>query len=347
MKQLFYGMLVIVLAGCAKTGAVAARTVTIAGIGSSALVRPTEEAQFAIAREGQELKPSAEIITSDPLGVTLSLSDGSQVRIGPATDLVLLEADPNVGAGVTRLSLVSGEVLVILKGSSPIQVETPAGSAAVEGSYLSVTYDSVMQRVEAACLEGTCLFTSPVETSALTTGQSLTAVLKNRAQISMQINRQMQALLTGEEAASLGLEGAGPTRTPAVVQPGGVSPSFPPYYTPSPMFPTWFPYLLENNCAPGGAGKLSSTPWHWRYNLRVNEILTYYFYINIPPGQVRSGSLPTGNYVFIADWTDEGTIFNQTEPGHLKVYEPGANLHVVLCPDQPHLENPDFPVSIP
>jgi len=136
-------------------------------------VRDSQDVSFTKATPGYELELLGQTQTQTGGKVRLDFSTGTLVRLGPNTLFTLQAAqDKAQGLGV-RLQMTLGKLWVILKGGS-LQVETPSGVAAVQGSYLSVWYDPVTGQLRITCLEGHCSLENEGGFVEITGGQTAT-----------------------------------------------------------------------------------------------------------------------------------------------------------------------------
>ena len=335
-------------------------SVVISKISSSALFRPSADAEFAKVQAGQVLQTGAEVLTSEPDGAQLGFSDGTILRMGPNSYITLLELNPDPKSPAARVSLSAGKVWVILKGRE-LDVETAIGTATVSGSYMGVSLDSMTQAMDVTCLEGNCALKNDQGTTALTGGQAASVSGPDAAPSAAQtMDGQQKAEWVQANPEAEAITGTIPTplaqsatQTRIPWKPTWLITTLPPNTNPSFTEPS-FPYYFENNCV-GGVGKLSRTPWHWVFEYdhtfpwAGRTEYAYYYVITIPPGEARSGSLPVGTYDIIADWTDEGTIAHSGVGDPLMTYYQNSHIQIILCPDDPQLSgghlisDPDFP----
>ena len=168
-------------AGFAQTGATPVPTPGAGGSLSAKLseiagpvqVRESQDANFTKAIPGYELELLGQAQTQTGGKVRLDFSTGTLVRLGPNT-LFTLQSPQQTAQGLgARLQMTLGKLWVILKGGS-LEVETPSGVAAVQGSYLSVWYDPVTGQLRITCLEGHCSESNNGGTVQITSGQTAT-----------------------------------------------------------------------------------------------------------------------------------------------------------------------------
>jgi hypothetical protein len=133
---------------------------------------------------GQSLPKGAVLTTNETGRARVLLQNGSTVRLAPNTQLTLVDRqEPKTDTDnvLTQLNLLVGKVWAILgRGANEsLTVETPIGTGAVRGSYMSIEYipgkpnDPSDDILIITCLEGDCSLTTPLGTINLTTGQKV------------------------------------------------------------------------------------------------------------------------------------------------------------------------------
>ena len=133
-------------------------------------VKQAQDPSFSKATVGYVLELLGQAQTQSGAKVRLDFSTGTLVRLGPDTLFTLQPAQNNSqGLGI-RLQLTLGKLWIILKGGS-LQVETPSGVAAVQGSYMSVTYDAD-GHLRSTCLDGHCSQSNAGGSVDFTSGQT-------------------------------------------------------------------------------------------------------------------------------------------------------------------------------
>jgi hypothetical protein len=141
-------------------------------------VKEAQDVSFSKATPGYTLELLGQAQTETGGKVRLDFSTGTLVRLGPNTLFTLQPAQDNSQGLGARLQMTLGKLWVILKGGS-LEVETPSGVAAVQGSYLSVWYDPVTGQLRITCLEGHCSESNDGGIVQITSGQ--TAVTHGRS----------------------------------------------------------------------------------------------------------------------------------------------------------------------
>jgi ferric-dicitrate binding protein FerR (iron transport regulator) len=136
--------------------------------------RNAESDSWTAAVINQTFSVGGEVQTLLDSKAKINLSEGSIVRLGPNTRFTLTELSGSDYDPITRLSLVAGELWVILNTalhSGSFDIETPVGVAAVRGSYLNVRYDQPTDSVIISCLEGLCELRNELGSIAVAAGQ--------------------------------------------------------------------------------------------------------------------------------------------------------------------------------
>lgn len=138
-------------------------------VGSVQIKNP-DQAEFVAAAENAVLLEGGEVRTGDDSRARLDLSTGTIIRLAPNTSF-LLTANTETETGLfTRLRLAAGRLWVMLTGGS-LEVETPAGTAAVRGSHLMVWIDPLTLNVWVSCFEGECAAANDSGSLNLSTGE--------------------------------------------------------------------------------------------------------------------------------------------------------------------------------
>ncbi len=129
---------------------------------------------FAPAKPDAALEAQGQVQTGADGRSRLDLSTGTIVRVAPDSLFTLISNEEAAGGLFTKLNLELGKVFIILNGGNA-EVQTPAGMAAVQGSYLKVEFDPAAGALTLTCLEGDCSVTAPGgETKHFSDGQKIT-----------------------------------------------------------------------------------------------------------------------------------------------------------------------------
>lgn len=134
-------------------------------------VKQSGQDAFSPAQANSALNENGQALTGSDGHLRLDLSTGTIVRVAPDSLFTLTSNEPVDGGLKTRIDLALGELYVILNGGS-LEVETPTGTAAVRGSYMSVGYDSNSGGIKVTCLEGHCSLKSAGGSVEITAGQT-------------------------------------------------------------------------------------------------------------------------------------------------------------------------------
>jgi hypothetical protein len=121
--------------------------------------RTTTNEGWQMAGEGEQIMAGGGARTGDEARVRIDTSEGTIIRLGANTEFVLLDFSPEPTNPITRLRLEAGKVWVSvtsLLGGGLFQIDTPAGSATVRGSLMSVAYSPATGEATVTCLEGQC-----------------------------------------------------------------------------------------------------------------------------------------------------------------------------------------------
>jgi hypothetical protein len=131
---------------------------------------------FAPANADSFLNENGQVQTGDDGRVRLDLSTGTIIRVAPASLFTLILNEPAEESLKTSLELLLGKIFIILNGGS-MEVQTPSGTAAVRGSYMSVEYNPPSGGTRITCLEGNC---SLATASSLSEREAICAKWKHK-----------------------------------------------------------------------------------------------------------------------------------------------------------------------
>jgi hypothetical protein len=150
------------------------RTATLAEVVNQVFWRADANAAEAPAANGQVLQVGSSVRTGAASSVQLNLSEGTLVRMKENSQFTLTALNQDSSNPFTQLSMAVGKLWIILSGGTA-QVETPAGVAAVRGSYMAVSYNPALNEMKVMCLETkqTCTVTINGVTYQLQMGQEL------------------------------------------------------------------------------------------------------------------------------------------------------------------------------
>ncbi|MGH2522660.1 MAG: FecR domain-containing protein, partial [Anaerolineales bacterium] len=101
--------------------------------------RADKQSAWDAARIGQALAVGNQVRTADESLAAIRFASGSLTRLAPNSLFTLTALGNRPDAPITRIELALGKVFILLFGSGGgLEVETPAGVAAVRGSLMSV-----------------------------------------------------------------------------------------------------------------------------------------------------------------------------------------------------------------
>ncbi len=133
---------------------------TLSELAGQVGIKQAGASAFAPAQTGAKLQPNGQVQTGADGKARLDLSSGTIIRVAPSS-LFTLVSNEHTEAGLwTKITMELGKVFVILNGGKT-EVQTPAGVAAVQGSYLYVEFGEDGETLILTCLEGNCSFTAP------------------------------------------------------------------------------------------------------------------------------------------------------------------------------------------
>ena len=138
-----------------------ARTATLNEIEKLVEFRLSEAEAFGLAVGGQKLCTGAQVRTGAASTARIDFDQGTVSRLAPNTLFTVAALPTGKNEPVARLRLTAGKIWVTVAGGG-VEVETPAGVAAIRGSFAEFEYwpgdpnnpaDDVMV---VRCLEGVC-----------------------------------------------------------------------------------------------------------------------------------------------------------------------------------------------
>jgi copper(I)-binding protein len=162
-------ILCLLAAACSgKKGA--SRIVTLASLEGSLQSRASAGSPYSQAQAGQVLAQGAALKSGPDGKARLQVQPGNTfIYMAENTQFTLVDPGNPQEAGAARLSLEIGKLWIVL-GSGSLEVQTPAGTASVQGSEMSVGYDG--STVTVTCLEGHCGVSAGEASKNLTRGQA-------------------------------------------------------------------------------------------------------------------------------------------------------------------------------
>jgi len=156
------------------TPAAGGRTATLAEVENQVFWKADANAVEQPAANGQTLQVGGSVRTGAKSSVALNLSEGTLIRMKEGSAFTLTALNQDSGNPFTQISMAVGKLWIILSGGTA-QVETPAGVAAVRGSYMAVSYNPALNEMKVMCLETkfTCTVIINGVTYELQMGQEL------------------------------------------------------------------------------------------------------------------------------------------------------------------------------
>jgi hypothetical protein len=137
------------------------RTAVLSELRNEVSARSVSDEEWESAFDAQTLYEGGGVRTGEEARVRVDISGGAIVRLAANSDFELAQAEAT--DPIIRLKLGAGKFWVAMMealGGAGVEVETPAGVAAVRGSYMSVSYAVLEGRVVVVCLEGQCRLTA-------------------------------------------------------------------------------------------------------------------------------------------------------------------------------------------
>jgi hypothetical protein len=192
-------------------------------------IKQAGQVGFTPAHADSFLNENGQVQTGDDGRVRLNLSTGTIVRVAPASLFTLASNKQSDGELKTKFELTLGQLFIILNGGS-MEVDTPTGTAAVRGSYMSVSYDPTTREVRVTCLEGHCSLAGTSGSVDITAGQTAIITLSGQPpQVGEMSDQDIQNWLNNNPEAKLVLPA--PTDEPLATEPP-VATDAPPTETP-------------------------------------------------------------------------------------------------------------------
>jgi hypothetical protein len=148
-------------------------SIVLKEIDGSVQVRQSGQSSFVTGVLDYELMPMGLVKTLDNSNARLEMPDLSILRLG-SNSLLTYEGSKSVGTDTTtQFKLDHGAMWVILK-SGTLEIDTPSGVAAVQGSFMGVSVAPTTNTVVITCLEGDCSVTNDTGAATLMAGQNAT-----------------------------------------------------------------------------------------------------------------------------------------------------------------------------
>lgn len=200
-----------------------ALSATLSEITGKVEIKQAGQDSFTAAAAGSFLNENGQVQTGDDGRVRLDLSTGTIIRVAPASLFTLISNKPEEGSLKTSLELLLGKIFIILNGGS-MEVQTPSGTAAVRGSYMSVEYNPANGGIRITCLEGNCSLATATGTVEITAGQAAVVTGPGAPpQVGLMSQQDIKEWLDNNPEASLVVEAlTGATEAPTEIPPAVV-----------------------------------------------------------------------------------------------------------------------------
>jgi hypothetical protein len=140
--------------------------ITIADIVNVVETRASEAGVFVLAGLRQNIRAGAQVRTGDGSFAGINLSQGGKMRLAPKTLVTVLDLPTTPDEPLARVRLSNGKIWMSLM-SGGVEVETPAGVAALRGPYAEFEYwpgaaaDATDDVMVVRCLKGVCGVQTP------------------------------------------------------------------------------------------------------------------------------------------------------------------------------------------
>lgn len=143
--------------GNGQASPTAERSAVLQDIVGQVETRSSSAATWRTSTLQQALIQGAELRSGTGSSAMLQLTEGSKIRVGAETTLVLSLFNPYLDSQLTSLTLETGQVWALLNGGA-LDVETPLGTATARGAYLHTSYNARTRVLNVMCLQGLCGF---------------------------------------------------------------------------------------------------------------------------------------------------------------------------------------------
>jgi len=327
MKNILPALIILAMLLTACGGATSAsqqnRQATFTLIVNDIRARLGESAAFGPASMGDQLATGGQAQSGEDSRARLDLEpEGTIVRLGPNTLFTLEVLNNDTENPLTRLNLLLGQIWIVLASGS-LEVETPYGTGAVRGSYMSVAFDP-LQGMIVTCLEGHCGLSNAAGTVDLTDGQASSIPTEGQPPSTP---RPISAEETGQwqdaspEAVSLLEPDTDTAEEPQLTQEGEPIPE----KAEGKLNSQPLKFNLTNNCTDASLGPVGDWTWEFVRLADANGAESTERF-SIATGQTASVELPPGQYV-ITDW-----FANGEQHGPQIVDSDNAGPNVQACP---------------
>lgn len=136
------------------------RYVQVISVSGQVEVSTSINAPLRPASAGDVLRPVSTVSTGADGTALLAVDDETQIVVAPNTVFEISALEGTVSSPISRFFLNLGQVFNLraspLPGGGSYEVVTPAGTAAIRGSSMGVSYDPDTLLAAVTCLEGQC-----------------------------------------------------------------------------------------------------------------------------------------------------------------------------------------------
>ena len=163
--------------------------ISLLGVAGCAGLNPSSPTGTPTPGNGTEPPATEAVIECQPMRVAnsaglalLTLADGSQVFLGPETELEFIPMGSCTGADTHRVTLKKGEIAInsLLSPENPFIVFSPEGAKATLDKNGLVRIDSETGDFEVDCSNGNCTLSKDTQPEMLTCGQKGTLSLEGQ-----------------------------------------------------------------------------------------------------------------------------------------------------------------------
>ncbi len=140
-------------------------------VSGEVLSRPSEDAEFAAAADGDGLAFNSQVQTLADSRARVDFEDGTLVRMAPETIFTLESVEDSDDGLIKHLIMQAGQIWIILSGGE-LTIDSDSGVASVRGSEISVFFDPITGEYWITCLSGTCTLSDGDTTIILGPGES-------------------------------------------------------------------------------------------------------------------------------------------------------------------------------
>ncbi len=154
----------------------AGRSVTLSEIRGSVLIKNDIVTDWTMVTTEVNIPQGTMILTNENSTVKIGFIEGAVLRLGPQTQVTLMDVSGTTVDPVTKFQLDSGRVWAVVgdaMGLGRFQIVTPLGMASVVGTFMGVEHNSNGPLDIITCLEGHCRYANASGVQDLFTDQQL------------------------------------------------------------------------------------------------------------------------------------------------------------------------------